>query len=152
MKRGRVIVEEKTKTITGKDLSSFLGVHPGDYTSLYPNRPNNDKGNYCPCLDLKIGGECHGMITVMEVLTKNEIKEFPEGTAKVNEGEYKSGEVWIDKSYDIAYLYIGQSPKGRDVVLNLGGDTSNQGNIEAGCIDKRLKYILSFDRKVFPKG
>ena len=148
MKRWKVF-EEKTKTISGKDLCTLLGVRPGDYTSLYPNRAES---NYCPCIDLAIGGECHGMLTVMQVLTKNEIKEFPEGTAKVDDREYRSGEVWIDKSYDIAYLYIGQSPKGRDVVLNLGGDTSNKGNIEVGHIDKRLKYIFSFDKKVFPKG
>ena len=151
MKRCRISLEEKTKTISGKDLSEFLGVKPGDYNILYPNKPRDGGINYCPCIDIAIGGECHGMVTVMDALTRNEIKEFPQGTTNVSEGKYQSGDVWIDKSCDIAYLIIGQSPAGRDVVLNLGGDTYNKGNIELGLIAKKDMSVLFLEKKVFPR-
>jgi hypothetical protein len=146
------IAEEKTKTISGKDLGKLLGVKPRDYNALYPNRKSiSNNPSYCPCLDLGIGGDCHGMITVMNALTRNKINEFPEDTEKISEGEYKSGEVWIDKSYDIAYFYIGKTSVGRDVALNLGGDTYNKGNIEIGYVNKGNRARLNFDRKIFPK-
>jgi hypothetical protein len=146
MGKGRII-EEKTKTISGKELSTLLGVQPKDFMVLYPRRK---EPGYCPCIDLGVK-ECKGMRKAVNLLTRNEISEFPYGTARVIDGEYKSGEVWIDEHNNLAYLYIGKSPSGRDVVLNLGGNICVQGNIMVGYInnEKRLEKLY-FDKKVFP--
>jgi hypothetical protein len=122
-----------------------------DYVPLYPAR--NEEG-YCPCMDLgdkELHENCNGMLTVMKVLTKNELAEFPEGTVRVSEGEYKSGEVWIDKCDRIAYLFVGQLPNKKDIVLNLGGETYNQGNFEIGYVNgKKPTGRINFNKKVFP--
>jgi hypothetical protein len=145
-------VEERTKTITGKGLSFLLGVKPRDYVNLYPRKRTS---GYCACNDLEMGEEnkkiCHGMDTVMKILTSSEIKDFPEGTVKVSNGPYKSGEVYINEEYNIAYLYVGRDSLGRDVAINLGGETFNKGGVEIGHINSNKAGRISFDRKVFPK-
>jgi hypothetical protein len=101
--------------------------------------------------DKELHENCNGMLTVMKVLTKNELAEFPEGTVRVSEGEYKSGEVWIDKCDRIAYLFVGQLPNKKDIVLNLGGETYNQGNFEIGYVNgKKPTGRINFNKKVFP--
>jgi hypothetical protein len=151
MKREKGL-EEKTVAISGKDLCTLMGVRVKDYVPLYPRRDTID--DYCACMDLgdkPLHENCNGMLTVMQVLTKNELAEFPEATVKVSDGEYKSGEVWIDKCEKIAYLLVGQLPNKKDVVLNLGGETYNQGNFEIGYINgKKPTGRIHFDKKVFP--
>ena len=146
------IKEEKTINISGKDLCTLMGVRVRDYVPLYPSR--NGEG-YCPCIDLgdkELHENCNGMFTVMKVLTRNELAEFPEETLKITEGEYRSGEVWIDGCERIAYLFVGQLPDKKDVVLNLGGETYNQGNFEIGYINsKKPTGRIYFSKKVFPK-
>ena len=139
--------KETLRIISGKDLTKLLGVNPKDYVSLYPNKGEKD---YCPCMDVGLGG-CHGMATVMEVLARDGIPGFPEGTRKFTRGKYKSGEVWLDTFYGVAYLYVGKSPSGRYVALTLGGDTPYKGCIEMGHINKGDGDRVFFHRKVFPK-
>ena len=140
--------KETLTIISGKDLISLLEVNPQDYTPLYPNR---GFPNYCPCMDVGIGG-CHGMFTVMDFLGIKEIRGFPKGTKKVKNGKYKSGEVWIDTSYGVAYLYVGQLPKNKDVVINLGGDTRGMGDVEICNINKSMKAEFSLIKKFFQKN
>jgi hypothetical protein len=148
---GEKIKEEKTRAISGKDLCTLMGVRVRDYVQLYPGR--NEEG-YCACMDLGdklLHENCNGMLTVMKVLTKNELTEFPEETVRVSDGEYRSGEVWIDQCERIAYLFVGQLPNKKDVILNLGGETYNQGNFEIGYINgKKPTGRIHFSKKVFP--
>ena len=139
--------KENSKTISGKDLTALLGVNPQDYVSLYPNI---GRQNYCPCMDVGLG-DCHGMFTVMDALARDEIPGFPEGTRRSNRGKYKSGEIWLDTFYSLAYLYVGKSPSGRDVALTLGGDTVGAGRIETGRVNKGDGDRIFFNKKVFPK-
>lgn len=142
---------EKSNSISGKGLAKLLGVNPNDYQALYPNM--KEKG-YCPCMDLTSHTlYCQGMLSVMDALKKDKNYQLPIPTYPTSSvRKYKSGEVWIDEAYKIAYLYIGKSKDNLDVVLNLGGETSKKGEIQTGRINEKFQEEIFFDRRVFPKG
>jgi hypothetical protein len=149
-------LEEKTRTISGKELAEFLGVRPWDYRVLYPHLGEKD---YCPCVDVGTDPrDCQKMLTVMEALDeKRKIKDFPERTTRITSGRRRSGDVLIDDVIDIAYLYIGKiinpvRKKDVDVVLNLGGVTSEWGKIQRGYMNKTIhNNKLFFSKNIFPK-
>ena len=147
-------IEDITKTISGGELAKFLNIHPADYNVLYPNRKGHrtrlgDK--YCPCIDLGINSDmCQGVLTVMDALKIPEIKDFPVKILPVTFGKYKSGDVLVDEGFDIAYLYIGKSFNDEDVVLNLGGDTGERGNIQRGYVNNKEDNTLFCTKRLFP--
>ncbi len=140
----RAFLEEKTNNVSGKELEEMIGINPEDYVGLYSGLGEK---NYCPCKDIKIEGRCKGMITVMEAFKQEEIEGVPLKIKAVREGKYRTGDIYVDNMFDLVYLYLGKSPRGRDVALNLGG------GIEIGNINKnRTRGKLRFDRKVFPRN
>jgi len=144
------ILKKEPNQISGKTLSKILGVNPREYKVLYPNI--HEKG-YCPGMDL-MGHtqDCQGMMTAMDALKRNKSYQLPIPTMTISTPRaYKSGEIWIDEMYKIAYLYIGKSKNDMDVVLNLGGETSKRGEIQTGKINKKFDNEIFFDRRVFPK-
>jgi len=153
--------EERTYRIPGQDLQEFLSAKSADYAILYPHL--GEEG-YCPGMDLLIKHEkhehglCKKMFTVMDVLEKMETLNFPKNIMRINAlGRYKTGEVWVDDMFNIAYLYLGKLHEGKyvwkekDVVLNLGGETSDYGEILIGHIGNAKEKKIFFNRRVFPK-
>lgn len=136
--------------INGKNLAKILKVNPKDYKELYPNRK---EAGYCPCMDLFSHTEyCNGMLTVIEAFNRKHKYEIPDSIRTISSARnYKSGEVWIDKTLKIAYLYIGKNKEDKDVVLNLGGETSNAGKIMTGRVNKKHEEDIFFEKRVFPK-
>ncbi|HOU79597.1 MAG TPA: hypothetical protein PK255_03835 [Candidatus Pacearchaeota archaeon] len=137
--------------INGKNLGRILNADLKGYKELYPNR--KEKG-YCACMDLVPHAQkCKGMLTVMDVLKKKRKYELPDSIRTIRgTRKYGSGEIWLDEISRIAYLYIGKDNCGRDVVLNLGGETANKGDIMIGEINKMGYPHVFFDKRVFPKG
>ncbi|MGY4884780.1 MAG: hypothetical protein ACP5NZ_04350 [Nanobdellota archaeon] len=137
------------KELTFTEVRNFLNLTPRDYRIIYPGL---EKENYCPGEDLLLEhGNCQKMVTAMNPLRKG-IRGFPKHIMRVNGlGRYKTGEVWVDDRFNIAYLYLGKLPDGRDVVYNLGGETSKWKTVQAGYINKTKKNEIFFDRRVFPK-
>ena len=81
--------------------------------------------------------------------TKQFYRKLPEKLEVVKQGDYKSGDIWLDKSYYICYLYIGKNEEGKDLTINLGGDTTRLGRLEESIIgheDSKIK----FDEKIYP--
>ncbi len=134
----------------GKTLANVLRVHPKDYKVLYPNIK---EPGYCPCMDLTGRTKyCNGMITVMDALKRSKKYELPDSLRTVSAvKKFKSGEVWIDETLRIAYLYIGKQNQDKDVVLNLGGETEKKGEIQVGKVNEKYAEEIFFDKKVFPK-
>jgi hypothetical protein len=144
----REMSKNGTRTISGKELTELLGIDPQEYLPLYPNIGSE---KYCPCSDVGLN-DCHSMYTVMEALARPKIPGFPRTTRKHSDSKYKTGEVWLDTFYSVAYLYLGKTANGRDVAMNLGGDTGSKGEIAIGRINKNEGSNIFFDTKVFPRG
>ena len=136
--------------INGKNLAKFLKVDAKDYRKLYPNRK---RLGYCAYKELLGDAKhCQGMITVMEALDKKMEYELPSSAHTISAyKKYKSGEVWLDETLRIAYLYIGKDAVDKDIVLNLGGETSETGKVIIGKINERYGKDIFFDKRVFPK-
>jgi hypothetical protein len=125
--------KENVREISGRDLAKLMGVDPKQYQQFSVHRFGHS------ALDPKdIFGD--GKI----------VTNFPEGVKRVARGKYKSGEVWMDTGYEVIYLYIGRTLKGKDVVMELGGDTPYAGTLEQGLINSGGKCRIFFDQKLFP--
>jgi hypothetical protein len=137
--------------ISGSKLVELIDREAKDYEILYPSRGIKD---YCLCGDIGIT-DCHGMITVMDVLKKDSIEGIPEITQIIKKGRYQSGDVWLNGLLQITYLYVGKTksnPNGIDIIINLGGDTNTKlvGTVELARLDFKYEKRVLFDKKIFP--
>lgn len=108
----------ETNNMTGAEFLSLLGVTAIDYKDF----PGVTLG--------------HDSIDLHDYFSQAKaVIPVPKGVERVAEGRFNSGEIWMDTSYDVVYLYIGKLPEGQDVVLNMGGDTGCTGCFEVGIIN-----------------
>ena len=127
--------EEKPREMPASRLAEIMGVDPKKYDKFSVPRFG------------------HTALDPRELFRGDKtIENFPEGIKSVKKGKYKSGEVWMDNFYEVIYLYIGKTPEGRDVVMDLGGDSPYAGRIEQGVINGRRDKDgrIFFDRRLFP--
>ena len=119
--------------ISGESLATLMGVDAETYRTA--NIP-------------RFG---HSFLHPSEILTEAKVVEgFPEGVQRATDGKYKSGEVWMDTFYEVMYLYIGKTPEGKDLAIELGGDTPYAGRLEQGVVNSGDEGRIFFDRKLFP--
>jgi len=123
--------------ISGKDLAKLIRINPRQYDKF----------------SLPRFGGGHSYLEPREIFSDGKvITNFPVGVERVSRGKYKSGDVWMDTFYDVMSLYIGKTHEGKDLVIRLGGDTPNAGQLEQGVINSEEDEDgrIFFDRKLFP--
>lgn len=120
------------ETLNGKQLAELIETQPEEY-GLFQR-------------------ECfgHTSIDICRILGDDEWKTaVPKETTK-QETPYRSGDIWMDTTYDIIYLYVGKHPDGKnDVVINLGGDTNAAGMAQIGIINSGGDGRIFFDLCVY---
>ena len=93
---------EKNSRISGKDLASLMRIDANSYR------------------DANIHRFGHSFLHPCELLTGEEVFDFPERVQRVTDSRYKSGEIWLDIIYEVMYLYVGKTPEGNDVAIRFG--------------------------------
>ena len=117
--------------------------------SLLAQKLNIDVSKYPPLLQAG-----HGLYQPRELLGKEINRKLSIGKLhfekikRVENEEYKTGEIWYDSLYEIFYLILGKIDK-KHFVLVLGGDTRSQGLIESGIINQDHDDRIFCDRLVF---
>lgn len=56
----------------------------------------------------------------------------------------------MDTFYDVMCLYLGKTSKGKDLVMQPGGDTPPARQLEQGVINAGKEDKIFFDKKLFP--
>lgn len=122
-------------SISGNELKEIMGLNPKQYGSF--SLPRNRRG--------------HTYLEPKHVFDKDRTYErFPRDVQRVNEGDWRTGEVWTDTFYGGTYLYVGRTPEGKDVVVVLDGNTPYSRVIKQGVINSGDRERISFDQKLFP--
>lgn len=118
--------------ISGNDLAALIGVTYETYDSLRLPRFG------------------HTFVDPRTVLSEDYRIEGLPNFKSVTGGKYNSGEVWADSFYGVIYLYVGKTLDGKDVTLQIGGDSINAGQLEQGIINAGGQNRVFFHKRLFP--
>ncbi len=124
------------RTITQQELESLVGRSLFDY-SLFRLEDANIPDSH-ELLEPQL---------VLQRMLDRGIRSQLGDITSVQAGPYQSGEIW-KASYDRLFLYLGKVQNGKDLLLNLGGDTFDAGSLHITHIDSS---DVHFVEKLFPK-